>query len=334
MRKKRVEILGMILLISCCTPVYANEEQTEFESVTETESGSEEEKAYTADPQTADRLLVKPRTFTMSEILNAYLGDSQWDEELITEQKTESSKREIFENDQMRITFSDQGGGFCSIMFEYLDEIPDEAVLHKGWEQMFRRLELPIMEEYDKQTDADNDNRISYIYYLEQDGIKICPTDYIIGGNGNETLYFGQNIAVYMEEKGFTVALKMVSDVVEREEVSDKRMILSEEEAVSLLYDSILATYQISVLEENPVEDSTIVEIQYMMVDLGTEKDEYVFDIGVYVKQTIQPEGTQGGILWCVEGFIDGTLPYCYKVNMGMDMNAYYHTVQLKYSPE
>ena len=83
------------------------------------------------------------------------------------------------------------------------------------------------MDEYIKQVDYLNGDRATYTYYLQQDGIKLSPEGYAIGKEGNETEYFGQFVMVSVEDDGYLIGLQRVSEVVNREKVSQRQRIVA-----------------------------------------------------------------------------------------------------------
>ena len=88
---------------------------------------------------------------------------------------------------------------------------------------------------------------------------------------------------VSVEDDGYLIGLQIVSEVVNREKVSQRQRI-SDEEAMQAVYDAVWDRLQITPLATNPIADSLQVEVQYIPVDMGTDIREYVYDVGLYVK--------------------------------------------------
>ena len=88
---------------------------------------------------------------------------------------------------------------------------------------------------------------------------------------------------VSVEDDGYLIGLQIVSEVVNREKVSQRQRI-SDEEAMQAVYDAVWDRLQIPPLATNPIADSLQVEVQYIPVDMGTDIREYVYDVGLYVK--------------------------------------------------
>ncbi len=64
---------------------------------------------------------------------------------------------------------------------------------------------------------------------------------------------------------------------------------------------------------------------------MGTDIREYVYDVGLYVKQLIDQDGVDK--LWHFVGFfVDATMPYCYTFTMAEDFDEDYQTGSLKIS--
>ena len=277
----------------------------------------------------ADRLLMRIRVFSPEEVLDAYFGKGKWNEDLITEQSTLASERYIYDGEKQQVLVVTDNTVYESIAITYKDDVPDEESMLKEWEQLLQTLNINIMDEYIKQVDYLNGDRATYTYYLQQDGIKLSPEGYAIGKEGNETEYFGQFVMVSVEDDGYLIGLQRVSEVVNREKVSQRQRI-SDEEAMQAVYDAVWDRLQIPPLATNPIADSLQVEVQYIPVDMGTDIREYVYDVGLYVKQLIDQDGVDK--LWHFVGLVDATMPYCYTFTMAEDFDEDYQTEYLKIS--
>ena len=306
------------------------ENETEQETGIEQESKESETQAEEAvDPMSADRLLMRIRVFSPEEVLDAYFGKGKWNEDLITEQSTLASERYIYDGEKQQVLVVTDNTVYESIAITYKDDVPDEESMLKEWEQLLQTLNINIMDEYIKQVDYLNGDRATYTYYLQQDGIKLSPEGYAIGKEGNETEYFGQFVMVSVEDDGYLIGLQRVSEVVNREKVSQRQRI-SDEEAMQAVYDAVWDRLQIPPLATNPIADSLQVEVQYIPVDMGTDIREYVYDVGLYVKQLIDQDGVDK--LWHFVGLVDATMPYCYTFTMAEDFDEDYQTEYLKIS--
>lgn len=303
------------------------EQETGIEQELE-ESEVQEENAI--DPLSADRILMRARKFEVSEILNAYFGEGKWDESLITSQDSLASERNEYDGENRKLWIVQTGVGFLSITITYKDEVPDEKVRLQEGEDLLQALNINITDEYMKQTDFVNDDRSVYTYYLQQDGIKISPEGYSIGSEGDETEYYGQFAKISMEDTGYMIMIQKASEVVGRESVSERQQI-SDEDAIQAVYDAVWNGLQIPALQTNPIADSLQIEIQYIPVDMGTNKDEYVYDIGLYVKQMIDPDDGSDQ-LWYFTGLVDATMPYCYTFTMAADFDDDFQTEYLRIS--
>ena len=303
------------------------EQETGIEQELE-ESEVQEENAI--DPLSADQILMRARKFEVSEILNAYFGEGKWDESLITSQDSLASERNEYDGENRKLWIVQTGVGFLSITITYKDEVPDEKVRLQEGEDLLQALNINITDEYMKQTDFVNDDRSVYTYYLQQDGIKISPEGYSIGSEGDETEYYGQFAKISMEDTGYMIMIQKASEVVGRESVSERQQI-SDEDAIQAVYDAVWNGLQIPALQTNPIADSLQIEIQYIPIDMGTNKDEYVYDIGLYVKQMIDPDDGSDQ-LWYFTGLVDATMPYCYTFTMAADFDDDFQTEYLRIS--
>lgn len=332
--RKRISVCMLAAMMSV-TSMYSfaaqgAENETEQETGIEQESEESETQAEEAvDPMSADRLLMRIRVFSPEEVLDAYFGEGKWNEDLITEQSTLASERYIYDGEKKQVLVVTDNTVYESIAITYKDDVPDEESMLKEWEQLLQTLNINIMDEYIKQVDYLNGDRATYTYYLQQDGIKLSPEGYAIGKEGNETEYFGQFVMVSVEDDGYLIGLQRVSEVVNREKVSQRQRI-SDEEAMQAVYDAVWDRLQIPPLATNPIADSLQVEVQYIPVDMGTDIREYVYDVGLYVKQLIDQDGVDK--LWHFVGLVDATMPYCYTFTMAEDFDEDYQTEYLKIS--
>lgn len=333
--RKRISVCMLATMMSV-TSMYSfvaqgAENETEQETGIEQESEESETQAEEAvDPMSADQILMRARKFEVSEILNAYFGEGKWDENLITSQESLASERNEYDGENRKLWIVQTGVGFLSITITYKDEVPDEKVRLQEGEDLLQTLNINIMDEYMKQTDFVNDDRSVYTYYLQQDGIKISPEGYSIGSEGDETEYYGQFAKISMEDNGYMIMIQKASEVVGRESISERQQI-SDEDAIQAVYDAVWNGLQIPALQTNPIADSLQVEVQYIPVDMGTNKDEYVYDIGLYVKQMINPDDGSDQ-LWYFTGLVDATMPYCYTFTMAADFDDDFQTEYLRIS--
>ena len=332
--RKRISVCMLVAMMNVTSlysfATHGAETKTEQETGIEQESEESETQAEEAvDPMSADRLLMRIRVFSPEEVLDAYFGKGKWNEDLITEQSTLASERYIYDGEKQQVLVVTDNTVYESIAITYKDDVPDEESMLKEWEQLLQTLNINIMDEYIKQVDYLNGDRATYTYYLQQDGIKLSPEGYAIGKEGNETEYFGQFVMVSVEDDGYLIGLQRVSEVVNREKVSQRQRI-SDEEAMQAVYDAVWDRLQIPPLATNPIADSLQVEVQYIPVDMGTDIREYVYDVGLYVKQLIDQDGVDK--LWHFVGLVDATMPYCYTFTMAEDFDEDYQTEYLKIS--
>ena len=332
--RKRISVCMLVAMMNV-TSLYSfatHGAETKTEQETGIEQESEESETQTeeaVDPMSADRLLMRIRVFSPEEVLDAYFGKGKWNEDLITEQSTLASERYIYDGEKQQVLVVTDNTVYESIAITYKDDVPDEESMLKEWEQLLQTLNINIMDEYIKQVDYLNGDRATYTYYLQQDGIKLSPEGYAIGKEGNETEYFGQFVMVSVEDDGYLIGLQRVSEVVNREKVSQRQRI-SDEEAMQAVYDAVWDRLQIPPLATNPIADSLQVEVQYIPVDMGTDIREYVYDVGLYVKQLIDQDVVDK--LWHFVGLVDATMPYCYTFTMAEDFDEDYQTEYLKIS--
>lgn len=330
--RKRISVCMLAAMMSV-TSMYSfvaqgAENETEQETGIEQESETQAEEAV--DPMSADRLLMRIRVFSPEEVLNAYFGEGKWNEDLLTNKTTiEASDRNLYDGEERQILMVTDNIIYETIIVTYKDDIPDEETMLNEWENLFQKLNIDIADEYIKQVDYLNGNSSTYTYYIQQDGIKLSPEAYTIGKVGNTTEYFGVFARVSVEENGYVINLQRIPEISERESVTHRQRI-TDQEALQAVYDAVWDALQIPAEETNPIADSLQVEVQYIPVDMGSNTGEYVYDIGFYVKQLIDQDGSDA--LWHFTGLVDATMPYCYSFSMARENDEEFQTEHLKIS--
>ena len=330
--RKRISVCMFAAMMSV-TSMYSfvaqgAENETEQETGIEQESETQAEEAV--DPMSADRLLMRIRVFSPEEVLNAYFGEGKWNEDLLTNKTTiEASDRNLYDGEERQILMVTDNIIYETIIVTYKDDIPDEETMLNEWENLFQKLNIDIADEYIKQVDYLNGNSSTYTYYIQQDGIKLSPEAYTIGKVGNTTEYFGVFARVSVEENGYVINLQRIPEISERESVTQRQRI-TDQEALQAVYDAVWDALQIPAEETNPIADSLQVEVQYIPVDMGSNTGEYVYDIGFYVKQLIDQDGSDA--LWHFTGLVDATMPYCYSFSMARENDEEFQTEHLKIS--
>ena len=330
--RKRISVCMLAAMMSV-TSMYSfvaqgAENETEQETGIEQESETQAEEAV--DPMSADRLLMRIRVFSPEEVLNAYFGEGKWNEDLLTNKTTiEASDRNLYDGEERQILMVTDNIIYETIIVTYKDDIPDEETMLNEWENLFQKLNIDIADEYIKQVDYLNGNSSTYTYYIQHDGIKLSPEAYTIGKVGNTTEYFGVFARVSVEENGYVINLQRIPEISERESVTQRQRI-TDQEALQAVYDAVWDALQIPAEETNPIADSLQVEVQYIPVDMGSNTGEYVYDIGFYVKQLIDQDGSDA--LWHFTGLVDATMPYCYSFSMARENDEEFQTEHLKIS--
>lgn len=333
--RKRISVcmLAAIMSVTGISSFAAQgaENETEQETGIEQESKESETQAEEAvDPMSADRLLMRIRVFSPEEVLDAYFGEGKWNEDLLTNETTiEASDRNLYDGEERQILMVTDNIIYETIIVTYKDDIPDEETMLDEWENLFQKLNIDIADEYIKQVDYLNGNSSTYTYYIQQDGIKLSPEAYTIGKVGNTTEYFGVFARVSVEENGYVINLQRIPEISERESVTQRQRI-TDQEALQAVYDAVWDALQIPAEETNPIADSLQVEVQYIPVDMGSNTGEYVYDIGFYVKQLIDQDGSDA--LWHFTGLVDATMPYCYSFSMARENDEEFQTEHLKIS--
>lgn len=333
--RKRISVCMLVAMMNV-TSLYSfatHGAETKTEQETGIEQESEESETQTeeaVDPMSADRLLMRIRVFSPEEVLDAYFGKGKWNEDLLTNKTTiEASDRNLYDGEERQILMVTDNIIYETIIVTYKDDILDEETMLNEWENLFQKLNIDIADEYIKQVDYLNGNSSTYTYYIQQDGIKLSPEAYTIGKVGNTTEYFGVFARVSVEENGYVINLQRIPEISERESVTQRQRI-TDQEALQAVYDAVWDALQIPAEETNPIADSLQVEVQYIPVDMGSNTGEYVYDIGFYVKQLIDQDGSDA--LWHFTGLVDATMPYCYSFSMARENDEEFQTEHLKIS--
>lgn len=293
------------------------------------EEASDGDMLEKSDYLSADRLVTKAHKFDPKETFDFYFGKDGWDEGSLIKM-TAINERYMYVGDDRQVTTIIDGDFVYTIVVKYAQNMPDEEVLREEWEGLFSALDIPVMDDYIRQTDYLNGDRHLYTYYLEYDGIKVYPTNYEIGSVGDETDYHGAFVTIQMEDDGYLLIFSAVSDIIEREALDEPRAEMSDDEIKVIVFDAFEDGMGIPVEEANPVEGTLTVEYMYIPVDFGNEEDEYVYDIGAYVRQSVDQDGADE--LWYIDGLADASFPYCYKFGMGVDYSEDYKTEYFKIS--
>ena len=214
--RKRISVCMLAAMMSV-TSMYSfvaqgAENETEQEPGIEQESETQAEEAV--DPMSADRLLMRIRVFSPEEVLNAYFGEGKWNEDLLTSETTiEASDRNLYDGEERQILMVTDNIIYETISVKYKDDVHDEESMLEEWETLFQKFNIDIADEYTKQVDFLNNDRPVYTYYIQQDGIKLSPETYTIGKVGNGTEYFGVYIIVSVEENGYLIKLKRITEI-------------------------------------------------------------------------------------------------------------------------
>ena len=128
---------------------------------------------------------------------------------------------------------------------------------------------------------------------------------------------WGQSIDITIEKDGYFVSFNNVSEVIAREEKKGRKLI-SKEKAIRACLDNYFWD-QNAENEAGVLVEEASCDMEYLMIDKGSENDESVCDIGYYVQ--IPMSDTDGGNQYVIEGFVDGEYPYCYATAMTANVN-------------
>lgn len=165
-----------------------------------------------------------------------------------------------------------------------------------------------------KKWQGENNDEEHDIYYIEENGIHLCPNGYSLGDLGQ---CWGQSIDITIEKDGYFVSFNNVSEVIAREEKKGRKLI-SKEKAIRACLDNYFWD-QNAEDEAGVLVEEASCDMEYLMIDKGSENDESVCDIGYYVQ--IPMSDTDGGNQYVIEGFVDGEYPYCYATAMTANVN-------------
>ena len=128
------------------------------------------------------------------------------------------------------------------------------------------------------------------IYYNRRKMEFICvQMDYSLGDLGQ---CWGQSIDITIEKDGYFVSFNNVPEVIAREEKKGRKLI-SKEEAIRACLDNYFRD-QNAEDEAGVLVEEASCDMEYLMINKGSENDESVCDIGYYVQ--IPMSYTDGGI--------------------------------------
>lgn len=182
------------------------------------------------------------------------------------------------------------------------------------WLKTFENLGISVDDSYEEKWQGENNDEEHDIYYIEENGIHLCPNGYSLGDLGQ---CWGQSIDITIEKDGYFVSFNNVSEVIAREEKKGRKLI-SKEEAIRACLDNYFWD-QNAEDEAGVLVEEASCDMEYLMIDKGSENDESVCDIGYYVQ--IPMSDTDGGNQYVIEGFVDGEYPYCYATAMTANVN-------------
>ena len=154
--RKRISVCMLAAMMSV-TSMYSfaaqgAENETGSETETSIEVESDAEIDMLVDPMNADKLLVKIRVIQPEEILDAYFGKENWDENLLSEEQTiEGSSRNLYDNEKQKILITSDGIVYETILVTYKEGRPDEESMIEEWEKLLQTLNIDIMDEYIRQ---------------------------------------------------------------------------------------------------------------------------------------------------------------------------------------
>lgn len=265
----------------------------------------------------ADILTIKSRVFTGEEIIKAWLDTDTLDTEnlKVLEQRGTGVVTTTYQIENQKITVNWNQGAFNGAIVQINgreEQTRDEWTAR--WLKTFENLEISVDASCKVEWKGDSGDEEHDIYYIEENGIQLCPSGYILGDLGQ---CWGQSIDITIEKDGYFVSFNNVSEVIAREEKKGRKLI-SKEEAIRACLDNYFRD-QNAENEAGVLVEEASCDMEYLMIDKGAENDENVCDIGYYVQ--IPMSDTDGGNQYVIEGFVDGEYPYCYATAMTANVN-------------
>lgn len=303
--KVKIVLTVFIIVLFSCTAVIGNSRTGVIENV------------MAKNAADVDILTIKSRVFTGEEIIKAWLDTDTLDENCLTvlAQRGTAAVTTTYDTGKQKITVNWNQGAFngAIVRINGREEKTREEWTAR-WLKTFENLGISVDDSYEKKWQGENNDEEHDIYYIEENGIHLCPNGYSLGDLGQ---CWGQSIDITIEKDGYFVSFNNVSEVIAREEKKGRKLI-SKEKAIRACLDNYFwdqnAEDEVGVL----VEEASC-DMEYLMIDKGSENDESVCDIGYYVQ--IPMSDTDGGNQYVIEGFVDGEYPYCYATAMTANVN-------------
>ena len=303
--KEKIVLTIFIIVLFSCTAVIGNSRTGVIENV------------MAKNAADVDILTIKSRVFTGEEIIKAWLDTDTLDENCLTvlAQRGTAAVTTTYDTGKQKIKVNWSQGVFngAIIQIKGREEKTREEWTAR-WLKTFENLGISVDDSYEKKWQGKNNDEEHDIYYIEENGIHLCPNGYSLGDLGQ---CWGQSIDITIEKDGYFVSFNNVPEVIAREEKKGRKLI-SKEEAIRACLDNYFRD-QNAEDEAGVLVEEASCDMEYLMINKGSENDESVCDIGYYVQ--IPMSYTDGGNQYVIEGFVDGEYPYCYATAMTANVN-------------
>lgn len=303
--KVKIVLTIFIIVLFSCTAVIGNSRTGVIENV------------MAKNAADVDILTIKSRVFTGEEIIKAWLDTDTLDGNCLTvlAQRGTAAVTTTYDTGKQKITVNWNQGAFngAIVRINGREEKTREEWTAR-WLKTFENLGISVDDSYEKKWQGENNDEEHDIYYIQENGIHLCPKGYTLGDSGQ---CWGQSIDIGIEPDGYYVSFNNVSEVIAREKKKGRRLI-TKEEAIQACIDNVFRD-QNAEDEVGLLLDEAFCQMEYLMIEKGAQDDENVCDIGYYVR--IPVAYTDGVNQYVIEGFVDGEYPYCYSGGMAADFN-------------
>lgn len=182
---KNVLTIFIIVLFSC-TAVIGNSRTGVIENV------------MAKNAADVDILTIKSRVFTGEEIIKAWLDTDTLDENCLTvlAQRGTAAVTTTYDTGKQKITVNWNQGAFngAIVRINGREEKTREEWTAR-WLKTFENLGISVDDSYEKKWQGENNDEEHDIYYIEENGIHLCPNGYSLGDLGQ---CWGQSIDITM----------------------------------------------------------------------------------------------------------------------------------------
>ena len=173
--KVKIVLTIFIIVLFSCTAVIGNSRTGVIENV------------MAKNAADVDILTIKSRVFTGEEIIKAWLDTDTLDGNCLTvlAQRGTAAVTTTYDTGKQKITVNWNQGAFngAIVRINGREEKTREEWTAR-WLKTFENLGISVDDSYEKKWQGENNDEEHDIYYIEENGIHLCPNGYSLGDLG------------------------------------------------------------------------------------------------------------------------------------------------------